>query len=315
MSNGKTSAKGVIMLLLTAFIWGSSFVAQSKGMELIEAFTFNGIRTLLGALVLLPVVLIADRIRTRKMTPEQKTEKKQSDKKAVRGGILIGVVLCIASNLQQFAFNYSTSGKIAFITAFYMLFVPLFGFFLGKRISPVVWGCVLLGCAGLYLLCITPGDRGEVNKGDILTLACAVMYAVHILLVEKIAPSVDGIKLSFVQYAVSGIISVILMFIFENPVMSEIKECAFPIAYAGIFSIAAAYTLQIIGQKYTESTVASLLLCMESVFGVLCGAVILHERLTGREITGCVIMFAAIIIAQVSPLIGKRCVQFKQKKT
>ena len=303
MATNKTQFKGVIMLLLTAFVWGSSFVAQSVGMESIEAFTFNGIRTLMGAIVLVPFVLIKDCISTKKMTPAEKTTHKATNRKTLIYGSVLGVFLCIASNFQQFAFNYSESGKIAFITALYMFFVPLLGLIFRKKVPVLTWICVAVGFVGLYFLCIDPNNLGAINFGDILTFICAIFFAVHILLVEKLAPDVDGVKLSCVQFFVSGTISCILMFIFESPDVGAIGTAIVPLLYSGVMSCGFAYTFQIIGQKYTEATVASLLMCMESVFGVLCGALILHETLTGREIIGCVIMFAAIIVSQVSDVI------------
>lgn len=213
----KTQLRGVIMLLATAFIWGSSFVAQSVGMESVEAFTFNGIRTLMGAAVLLPFILIRDRLHDRKFGAPAPAVKRAETKKVLISGTILGVILCAASNFQQFAFNYSTSGKIAFITAFYMLFVPLFGLVLGKRVPALTWGCVLLGTVGLYFLCIGPEGITSINRGDVLTLVCAVIFAIHILAIEKLAPEVDSIKLSCTQFFVSGAISCILMLIFESP--------------------------------------------------------------------------------------------------
>ncbi|MBE7056182.1 MAG: DMT family transporter [Ruminococcaceae bacterium] len=303
MVTNKTQFKGVIMLLLTAFVWGSSFVAQSVGMESIEAFTFNGIRTLMGALVLLPVVLIKDGIKVNGMNHEGRAHHKALNKKTIIYGSVLGVFLCIASNFQQFAFNYSESGKIAFITALYMFFVPLLGLVFRKKVPVLTWICVAVGFVGLYFLCIDPNNLGTINLGDILTFICAIFFAVHILLVEKLAPDVDGVKLSCVQFFVSGSISCILMFIFESPNIGAISTAIVPLLYSGVMSCGFAYTFQIIGQKYTEATVASLLMCMESVFGVLCGALILHETLTGREIVGCVIMFVAIIVSQVADII------------
>ncbi|MBR3975776.1 MAG: DMT family transporter [Clostridia bacterium] len=307
----KTQLKGVFILLITALIWGSSFVAQSVGMESVEAFTFNGIRTLLGAAVLIPFILVRDFISNKKSSVAKEAKKKENKSLIIYGSI-IGVILCIASNLQQQAFNYSTSGKIAFITAFYMLFVPFLGLFIRKKVPVLTWICVALGAVGLYFLCITNEGLSSINKGDILALLCAVFYAVHILAVEKFAPSIDGVKLSCVQFIVSGTISVILMFIFENPDINAIKTAAVPILYSGVMSCGIAYTFQIIGQKYTESTVASLLMCMESVFGVICGAVILKEMLTGRELAGCVIMFVAIILSQLTDKIPN---MFNKRKT
>jgi len=299
----KTQFKGVIMLLLTAFIWGSSFVAQSVGMESIEAFTFNGIRTLMGALVLVPVILIRDKRAAKQMDEAALANRRAADKKVIRSGAILGVAMCVASNFQQFAFNYSTSGKIAFITAFYMYFVPLLGLFLKKRVSVLTWLCVLGGVVGLGFLCINPADFTAINFGDLLAFICSIFYAVHILLIEKFAPDADGIKLSCVQFLVSGTISCVLMFLFESPDIAAIGTAIVPLLYSGIMSCGLAYTFQIIGQKYTEATVASLLMCLESVFGVLAGAVVLHEMLSGREIVGCVIMFAAIILSQLSEVI------------
>jgi len=295
----KTQFKGVIMLLLTAFIWGTSFVAQSVGMESVEAFTFNGIRTLLGAVVLLPIILIRDNIAARKMNSDEIKTRRAADKKVLIAGAVLGVVLCLASNFQQFAFYYSTSGKIAFITSFYMMFVPFIGLFFKKRIPWLTWACVVLGIIGLFLLCVNPSDIQSINFGDVLALICAFFYAIHILLVEKFAPNADGLKLSCVQFAVSGTISIILMFIFETPRIDAILTATIPILYSGIMSCGFAYTFQIIGQKFTEATIASLLMCMESVFGVLASVILLREYLSVQEIIGCVIMFIAIIISQL----------------
>ena len=303
MVKQKTQWKGVVMLMLTALIWGSSFVAQSVGMESVEAFTFNGIRTLMGAVVLLPFILIRDKIQAKTMTEEQIRQRKAMDRKTVRCGLILGVVFCAACNFQQFAFEYSTSGKIAFITALYMFFVPLFGLFLKKKVPLLTWICVLAGFVGLYFLSIGPGGLGSINRGDFRAFICAIFYAVHILLIEKFAPDVDGIKLSFTQFVVSGVITCILMFIFETPQMSAIQTAIVPLLYSGIMSCGLAYTFQIVGQKYTEATVASLIMCMESVFAVLAGALILHEMLSGREIVGCVIMFVAIVVSELSEFI------------
>ena len=287
------------MLLLTAFIWGSSFVAQSVGMESVDSFTFNGLRTLMGAAVLIPFILIRDKVNSKKTGAPSAEERKKADKKVVVYGAVLGVILCAASNFQQHAFNYSTAGKIAFITAFYMMFVPILGLIIRKKVPLVTWICVALGTVGLYFLCV--GEEGIVgiNFGDVLTLICSVIYAVHILAIEKFAADADPVKLSCVQFTVSGLISVILMFIFETPDPVAIRACIVPMLYSGIMSCGLAYTFQIVGQKYTESTVASLLMCMESVFGVLCSALLLQERLSGRELLGCGIMFLAIILSQL----------------
>ena len=297
----KTQIKGALILLLTAFIWGSSFVAQSVGMENVQAFTFGGIRTLMGAAALLPFILVKDITAAKKLSPEELAEKKKTDRRSYKHGVFLGLALCVASNFQQWSFNYTASGKIAFITAFYMLFVPILGLFLKKKVSPFIWGCAALGCVGLYFLCIAGKGIGELNKGDLLAFICSIFFAVHILVIERFEGGCDAIKLSFMQFVVSGGITCILMFIFDTPDIKAINGAILPLLYSGVLSCGAAYTLQIIGQKYTEATVASLVMCMESVFGVLCGAIILKERMTPFEIIGCVVMFTAIILSQVVP--------------
>ncbi|MBQ9921567.1 MAG: DMT family transporter [Clostridia bacterium] len=309
----KTQFKGVIILLLTAFIWGSSFVAQSVGMDSVDAFTFNGVRTLLGAAVLLPFIFIKDMLAKKKLSPEERKGYKIFDRKTLIYGSVLGVILCIATNLQQFAFYHSDSGKIAFITAFYMFFVPVFGLFIRKRVPFITWLCVAGGCVGMYFLCIDPSTSAEINPGDILAFICSIFFALQILAIEKFAPDVDGIKLSCIQFIVSGLISCILMFIFEEPNVGNLLNAAVPLMYSGFMSCGVAYTLQIVGQKYTEATLASLIMCLEAVFGVLCGAVLLHEILSGREIFGCIIMFISIVLSQLSELITARLKENKLK--
>lgn len=294
----KTQMKGVLMLLLTAFIWGSSFVAQSVGMENVEPFTFNGIRTLLGAVVLLPFILIGDAVKNKK-NPVPREVRKAENRRILKMGAILGVILCVAGNLQQYAFKWTSSGKIAFITAFYLLFVPLLGLFLKKKIAVPTWISLGAGCVGLYFICIFGKGISGINLGDMLTLLCSLGFAVHILTIERFAGKVDSVKLSFVQFTVSGTITLILMFIFDEPRFTALKAAAVPLLYSGFLSCGVAYTLQIVGQKYTDSTVASLLMCSESLFGVICSAIILNERMTAGETAGCVIMFAAIVLSQL----------------
>ena len=290
----KTTPKGIIFLLITAIVWGSSFVAQEIGMKSIDAFTFTGIRTALGALVLIPVVLIVN---------------KRFDlrRKTLTAGLILGVVFSIAQNFQQFAFYYSTSGKIAFITAFYMFFVSLFSVFLGKKIKLLTWGSILMGLVGLFLLCINPSDLTKINLGDVLALICAVFYAFQIMLIDKfVEDDINGVQLSFMQFAVGAVISLIAMFIFEHPVIADIKTAAPSLLYSGIMSCGVAYTFQIIGQKHANPIVASLLMCMESVFAVIAAAVFLHQNMSLKEGIGCIIMFVAIIISQLSESLSQR---------
>ena len=290
----KTTPKGIIFLLITAIIWGSSFVAQEIGMKSIDPFTFTGIRTTLGAVFLLPIVLILNKgLDLRKNT--------------LVSGLVLGVVFSVAQNFQQFAFYYSTSGKIAFITAFYMFFVPLFSVFLGKKIKLLTWLSILMGLVGLFFLCINPSDLTSINLGDLLALACAVFYAVQIMMIDRfLEKDINGIQLSFMQFAVAAVISIAAMFFFEHPVMADIKTAAPSLLYSGIMSCGIAYTFQIVGQKHANPVVASLLMCMESVFAVIAAAVVLHQGMSLREGIGCAIMFAAIILSQLSESLSRR---------
>ncbi len=205
--------------------------------------------------------------------------------------------MCLASNFQQFGIKYTTVGKAGFITACYIVLVPILGLFLKKKCSPFIWLAVAMSVAGLYLLCITDGF--SIGKGDILVLICAVLFSFHILVIDYYSPKVDGVKLSCIQFLVCGILSGIPALIFEKPEMSAVLTAWQPILYAGVMSCGVAYTLQIIGQKNMNPTVASLILSLESCISVLAGWVILGQQLSAREIAGCVIMFAAIILAQL----------------
>lgn len=305
MTKGSNQLKGVLILLLTAFIWGSSFVAQSVGMEDIPAFTFGGIRTLMGAAVLVPFILFKD-FSARKRSAEKREERKKLNLKSMKNGLILGAVLFFASNFQQYSFNYTTSDKVAFITAFYMLFVPLFGLFFKIKSSLVSWLCGLLGCVGLYFLCIHGVGLNNVNRGDVLAFICSVFYALHILSIEKLAPKCDALVLSFTQFLVSGTLTCILMFIFDKQIeLTSINQAIVPLLYSGVLSCGVAYTLQVVGQKYTEPTLASLIMCLESVFGVICTGLYYKRWLNKYELLGCALMFSAIIISQVAPELKK----------
>ena len=288
---------GTILLISAAMIWGLSFVAQKQGMEYVEGFTFNGIRSLIGGIVLLPVIFFRSRKNPVKLSP---VEKKQNRKDNIKGILIVGTMLCIGSNLQQFAFDYIEPGKVGFITALYMLLVPLISFIVYKKKQPVTtWIGVILGVGGLYMICMGGASSFSLGKGEILAMLCSIAFALHIIVIDKYAPKIDTIVLSCGQYLVTGVVSCILMFIFEKPDISNIMQAAVPILYAGIMSCSCAFTFQIIGQKYTEPTLASMLLCTESVFSVIFSFIILGERMTGIEYVGCAVMFTAIIIAQL----------------
>lgn len=312
----KSQLKGALILLFTSVIWGSAFVAQSAGIEKIGAFTFNAVRTVIGALFLFIVIVIRDLITGKKLSGSEKALRRKGNKKSIIYGAVLGVVLCAATNFQQFAFYYTTSGKIAFITALYMFFVPLIGLIFKKRVSLMTWLSIAIAIVGLYFLCIDPTEAFTVNTGDLLALVCAFLFSIQILLVEKYAMLTDGIKLSCAEFAVSGIISVVLMFAFEHPVVADITASWLPILYAGILSTGIAYTLQVVGQKHCEATIASLMMCMESVFALITAMIILREIPSPREAAGCVVMFLAIVISQVAdPVISKIRSKKKGEKT
>lgn len=298
----KSEVKSSLLLLLTAFIWGVAFVAQSMGLDYVEAMTFNGCRFLLGGTVLLPVIYFRKK-RQLKQAPDEGQKRKQR-KITLVGGICCGLALCTASCLQQYGIQYTTVGKTGFITALYIVIVPILGIFLKKKISPLVWAGAVLAVAGFYFLCIT--QNSGINKGDILVFFCAVLFSFHIMIIDYFAPKADGVQLSCVQFYVSGIICMVAAFLLETPSMQEIMAGAIPILYAGIFSCGVAYTLQIVGQARVNPTVASMILSLESVISVLAGWVILQETLTGRQIVGCILVFGAVILAQLPwPIVGK----------
>ena len=302
MNSDRIPLKNSLILLLTATIWGIAFVAQSVGMDYVGGFTFNSVRSLIGAVVLLPVIFFFGRTESK----EKKNTGGHIDKTLLTGGIACGVILCLATNFQQFGIKYTTVGKAGFITACYIVLVPILGLFLKKSCSPYIWIAVAMAVAGLYLLCIT--DSFSIGTGDILVLICAFLLSMHILVIDHFSPMVDGVKMSCIQFFVSGILSGIPALLFEHPQLSAILAAWQPILYAGVLSSGVAYTLQIIGQKNMNPTVASLILSLESCISVLAGWLILGQQLSRKELLGCVIMFGAIILAQLpekAPTVSK----------
>ncbi len=291
-----------VLLLLAAIIWGASFVAQRAGMEHIGPFTFNGIRSFIGSLVLIPVIMVLDRQRRRSRTelggaradeggPTHHAQVKRKD--MLVGGVLCGVILFIASSLQQFGMVHTSAGKGGFITALYILLVPIAGVLLKRKVRPILWFCVALATVGLYLLSVTEGF--SIGKGDLLVLLCAFGFAAHILVIDHFSPRVDGVRLACVQLLVCGLLSTPFMVVFETLHFGNIVRCWLPLLYAGIMSCAVAYTLQIVGQRQTEPAIASLILSLEAAFALLFGIVLLQERISSREALGCLIMFASIM--------------------
>lgn len=293
----KGNLRSSALLLLTACIWGVAFVAQSVGMEYVGPFTFNFVRSILGGLVLIPCIFFLKREKKAKAEKVSEEEKKAQRKTLLAGGICCGVALCLASNFQQIGIQYTTVGKAGFITACYIVIVPVIGLFMKKKCSPMIWLSVLLAVVGLYLLCIN--EQFSIGYGDILVFVCAILFSVHILIVDYFSPKVDGVKMSCIQFLVCGLLSGIAMLFAEQPQLSAVLLAWKPIAYAGIMSCGVGYTLQIVGQKGMNPTIASLILSLESCISVLAGWLLLGQTLSMREGLGCVVMFAAIILAQL----------------
>ena len=282
-------ARGNFLLLLTAMIWGSSFVAQSAGADLISPAFFNGTRMLLGSLLLSPLAVY----RMRRYVPAS------SRRTLLLGGACCGVLMFTGSYIQQTGIAYTTAGKAGFLTAIYVVLVPVLGIFLKKKPRPILWVSVALACVGLYFLCFTD-KTFSLAMGDAAMLGGAVMFALHIMVVDHFSPLVDGVCLSFVQFLTAGSLGMVVAFITEQPYFAALSAAAVPILYTGVFTMGVAYTLQIVAQKDTDPTVASLILCMESVFAVVFGWLILHETLSLREGVGSVFMFVAILLAQLA---------------
>ncbi len=284
--------KSSLLLLLTAAIWGVAFVAQSVGMDYIGPFTFNAIRSLIGGLALIPCIWLMNREK-----PKEKNPSPHGRKNLWIGGACCGVALAVASSLQQMGIQYTSVGKAGFITALYIVIVPLLGIFLKKRVPILVWAAVALAVVGMYLLCMTDGF--SIGKGDLFVMACAVCFSIHILVIDYFSPKVDGVKMSCIQFLLCGVLCAVPMLVWERPVLSQILAAWMPLLYAGVLSCGVGYTLQIVGQRNLDPTVASLILSLESVISVLAGWAILGQKLTVRELIGCVLVFCAIILAQL----------------
>lgn len=291
----KNKLKGNLSILLATIIWGSTFVAQSIGMDHIGPFTFQATRCLLGGLVLLPIIAVADWFSNR--GDGKNFFSRWHDPKLWKAGILCGLPLFAAMNLQQMGIVDTNAGKSAFLTAMYIVFVPIIGIFLGQKPSKMIPVSVALGVAGLY--CLSCVGVTSIAVGDLLLLGCAVAFAVQIILVDKIGSQVDSLRLNCICAFLCAGLSAIIMFFAEEPNWNSIKNCTGSIAYAGILSTGIAYSLQMIGQKHLETTTASLLMSTESVFAVLSGWLVLRERLTLWEGVGCILVSAAVVLSQL----------------
>ena len=293
----------VVFPILAAFIWGTAFVAQDLCADSIGTFAFNATRYFIAVLALLVVIAVSDKAKKNRPTPTAE-EKKAANKQLWLGGLCCGVALAIASNFQQAGLVAGTdAGKAGFITALYVVLVPVFGLFFKRKVSLPVWIAVVCSVVALYLLCIK-GDF-SLAAGDLLILVCAVCFAVHILVIDHFTAYCDGVKLSCLQFLFAGIISAVCMFLFETVDFAAIWSRILPLLYVGIFSCGVGYTLQILAQKDSNPTVVTILLSLESVFAVIAGAIVLHQQMTAREYIGCVVMFVAVILAQI---------QFPEKK-
>lgn len=286
-----------LLLLLAAFIWGLAFVSQSKGMDYMHPLTFNGVRALIGAFVLFLYLNIRNRLGG-------KPDKKIDVKKTIKAGILCGLALTAASTLQQFGIQYTTVGKAGFITTLYIIFVPIAGIFFRRKVSPVVWTGAGIAAVGMYLLCMTESLR--LGLGDILIFVCAILFSAHILLVDHFSPDTDGVMISCIQFTVCGIICTTGALIWGSPTFGQIIDGIGSLAYAGVLSCGVAYTLQIVGQECVNPTVAALLLSLESVFATIAGWICFKigllktdQTMTPRQIAGCALVFAAVILVQL----------------
>lgn len=290
-SRDKKTMGSNLLLALTALIWGVAFVAQSVGMDYVGPFTFNACRFLIGGVVLIPIIIVTGKRKSGKAWD------KRFGKMELWGGICCGAVLFVSSSLQQFGVAHTTVGKAGFITALYIVIVPFLGIFMKKKISWSVWVSVALAVMGMYLLCITDGLR--IGKGDFYVFLCAIGFSFHILVIDYVSPRADGVLVSCVQFFTAGMISAVMTAVFEHPQAASVAAAWAPILYAGVMSCGVAYTLQVVAQKNTDPVVASLILSMESTFSLLAGWILLGQKLAARELGGCVLVFAAIMLAQI----------------
>ncbi len=286
-----------VLLLLTAFIWGMAFVSQSKGMDYMHPLTFNGVRSLIGAFSLLVFIVVSRKIAG-------KNAKKIEWKIHIKAGLLCGIALMLASTLQQYGLKYTTVGKAGFITTLYIIFVPIAGIFFGKKVAGIVWVGAALAAGGMYLLCMT--ENLVLGTGDILVFLSALAFTAHIMIIDHYAPRTEGAIVFCIQFAVTGIVCTTAAFIWGTPTFGQIQEGLGALLYAGVLSCGVAYTLQIVGQKGVNPTIAAMLMSMESVFATVSGWVAFKigflttdQTMTARQIWGCVLVFSAIILVQL----------------
>ncbi len=286
-----------LLLMLTACIWGMAFVSQSKGMDYMHPLTFNGVRSLIGALVLFVYSLATGRLSGKRAL---KTDRRRT----LRAGLLCGLVMTVASTLQQFGIQYTTVGKAGFLTTLYIIFVPLGGILFRKKVRGQVWGAAFIAAVGMYLLCMT--ERFVLGRGDFLVLLCAIVFAVHIMLVDSFSEGTDGVLISCIQFAVCGVLCSIGALIWGKPTIDQISQGLWPLLYAGVLSCGVGYTLQIVGQRGVNPTAAALIMSLESVFAAVAawlafriGFLQTDQTMTGRQIAGCALVFTAVVLVQL----------------
>lgn len=284
--------KNNMMLLLTALIWGFAFVAQSAGMDFVGPLTFNFSRCLIGGIVLLPAICFLD-----KKGLSKKPQTKEEKKSLLLGGVLCGVALGLSMGMQQMGIPLTTIGKAGFISALYIVIVPLLGLFVGKKIGANIVVSVLIAVAGLYVMCMTEGL--SLSAGDTLITLSAIGFSFHIIAIDSFSSKCDSVRMACIQFFVASLVSSIGAFIMETPELSAILACWQPLLYTGVLSCGLAFTLQIVAQKDTDPTIASLIMSLESVFALVGGWLILGQVLTPRESLGCILVFVAIILAQL----------------
>ena len=293
-----TQTKNSLLLMLCAFIWGTAFVAQSAGSGM-GAYSFLAGRSWMAVLVLAPTVAAFDAIRRKQGQPDGKPKTTAERKKLLKAGLICGTFLFTASAAQQIGITLDPStAKAGFLTAMYVVLVPVFSLFLGRKGSAKLWISMVIAVLGLYLLCMKNGFGG-IQSSDLILLLCAVLFSFQIMSVDHFAPQVDGVRLSFVQFFVVAVESTVAALLFEQTTMADFTANALPILYCGVLSSGVAYTLQILGQKDLNPAIASLIMCLESVFSALGGWLLLHQSLSLREVAGCALIFAAVVLAQL----------------
>lgn len=303
MRRGETIGK-TLLLVMTALLWGFTFAFQSIGAQYVGTCTFLACRSWIGVVFLIPVIRAADAMRRRQGAPDRAPRTPQQKRMLWIAGLLCGIALMVASALQQLGIAHTTTARASFITALYVLLVPILSIFLGKMPEKKIWLCVLISVVGLYFLCFKAGGLGGLGFGDVVVMGCALVFAIQILVVDHYVADVDPVRLSQRQMLTQAVLASVVMVMVERPTLQAILQAAFAILFAGVISSGVAYTLQIIAQEGLNPTIASLTMCLESVFGAIGGWLILGQVMSAREIFGAALMFAAIVLAQVP--VGKK---------